>query len=458
MGSKICMFVYNTCSHDSRVLKEAKTLASSGHDVKIIAFIDENTSAIEERDGFRILRIKRNPLHYRIMTKLSPILDLLRKLPVQVKNPSSLFKKSNRGLKKHNHKQYLTIKEPEKSPNLVIEERKSPLKIRTRIRKRLTRIFHKPLVYLDFANQCLSLLKDEPADIYHAHDLNTLMAGWRAKRKYGGNLVYDSHELYVERNALRNSPRITKVLLRKMEGFFLKSTDRIITVCDSIANEFSKRYSYPFDHIKVIMNAPAFQEDVKPFSLRKKLDIPENKKILLYIGRITVNRGLEQIIQSMNSLDEFVFVIMGYGAKVYIKQLKSYIEKEGFTDRVFFFGPVPHEEVVNYAASADLGIAAIQNVCLSYYFCAPNKIFDYISAGIPVVGSNFPEIDKICNSYKIGLTFDPKDPENIAQAVNCIVSDPVRYHQMKENALKASLIFNWENEEKKLNSLYAELN
>jgi glycosyltransferase involved in cell wall biosynthesis len=149
--------------------------------------------------------------------------------------------------------------------------------------------------------------------------------------------------------------------------------------------------------------------------------------------------------------------MMGYGPSKYIDEFQEFALSNGVHLRVSFFGPVPVEEVTLYASTADLGIAPIENVCLSYYYSSPNKVFEYMSAGLPVVGSSFPELRKIIESYHLGRTFDPDDPEDIAKAINDVLSDSGRYEQMKRNAIEAAKIFNWENESKKLLAFYRSL-
>jgi glycosyltransferase involved in cell wall biosynthesis len=87
----------------------------------------------------------------------------------------------------------------------------------------------------------------------------------------------------------------------------------------------------------------------------------------------------------------------------------------------------------------------------------PNKLFECVAAGLPAVGSDFPEIKKVIEGYNLGKTFNPEDPKDIADAVNYVLSDKDRYDRMKANALKAARIFNWENESKKLVEIYKRL-
>ncbi|GAI87564.1 unnamed protein product [marine sediment metagenome] len=116
------------------------------------------------------------------------------------------------------------------------------------------------------------------------------------------------------------------------------------------------------------------------------------------------------------------------------------------------------KEVAAYTNSADLGVIPFLNICRNYYFASPNKLFEYMSAGLPIAASNFPEIKKIIEKEKIGMVFDPNKPKDIAMVISKILSDETKYDQMRFNSKKVSRgKYNWENEEKKLLRIYAAL-
>jgi glycosyltransferase involved in cell wall biosynthesis len=188
------------------------------------------------------------------------------------------------------------------------------------------------------------------------------------------------------------------------------------------------------------------------------LKIPEFNKIIIYVGNITINRGLEELIQSIVYLNHCVVVIMGRASNfAYSQKLKQLARDVAVENKVYYFGPVPFEDVTKYAASADVGVAPIKNACLSYYYCLPNKLFEYIAGGLPTVVSNFPELKRVIKEYNLGRTFNPDDPKDIAEAINYVLSDKDKYEEMKRNALQAAKVFNWENESKKLLEIYKKL-
>ena len=497
MVLKVCMFVHNNFKHDSRVLKEAKTLAEVGYDVRVIAVLDETTEPYEERDGFRIIRVPKNPLHYRLLRVMKPLkCNIPSKLIARMKQPFREIDEeiTDKGIAGYVREAIRTCpiifftlgwirllvyymyrcargvfpRRIRRSAKVIYKYTKEALywvicrparQLRSFFYNRLKwflMFFHKPLSFFDYYYCTLQLVKKEPADIYHAHDLNTLPAACLAKRKTGGKLVYDSHELYVEINRSKKQSRFAKFLLSKTEFLLIKSADHVITVSDSIGEELKRRY--PIKRLTVILNAPSCRTVRHGLSLRDELKIPEFNKIIIYVGNITINRGLEELIQSIVYLNHCVVVIMGRASNfAYSQKLKQLARDVAVENKVYYFGPVPFEDVTKYAASADVGVAPIKNACLSYYYCLPNKLFEYIAGGLPTVVSNFPELKRVIKEYNLGRTFNPDDPKDIAEAINYVLSDKDKYEEMKRNALQAAKVFNWENESKKLLEIYKKL-
>jgi len=521
---RVCMFVHNNFKHDSRVLKEARTLAKAGYDVRVIAILDESTQPYEKRDGFRVIRVARDPLHYKTLRALrrisSPanwISNLWHRLFVRpyrrLSNGQSTLSKYNklicrlrlalreidRRIKEKGAKGYIkdaietypgrfftlgwiqllsyylcrcvkkvycwAADSPAKTVYKYIRKalywtiRRPAKNVKAFFYRRLRAffmIFHKPLSLLDYYYRSLQIVNKEPADIYHAHDLNTLPTAYWAKKKIGGKLVYDSHELYVERNRPGKKSKLAKFLLSKIESLLIKSADHIITVSESIGQELKKRYFVK--QLTVLINTPSSHVVRQALSLRDLLRIPQTDRIVLYLGSITFNRGLEELIRSIPYLNHCVVVLMGYALKPeYSAKLRQLAKEIGAEDKLYFFGPVPLEDVTGYAAFADVGAAPSKNACLSYYYSAPNKLFECIAAGLPVVGSNLPEFKKVIEGYNLGKTFNPDDPKDIADAINYVLSDKGRYDEMKTNALLAAKVFNWENESEKLLEIYRRL-
>ena len=114
-------------------------------------------------------------------------------------------------------------------------------------------------------------------------------------------------------------------------------------------------------------------------------------------------------------------------------------------------------ELPDYTASADLGVVLTQDNCLNHHYSLPNKLFEYLHAGLPVICSDLPEIARIVQGYQVGELTDPDNPSDIAQSIKSILSDPPRFLQMKINTKKAAEDFNWDKEKRKLITIYQNL-
>jgi len=322
----------------------------------------------------------------------------------------------------------------------------------------LLRPAHRYFVYFDFFRQAKQYSLEHPADIYHCHDLNTLYIGMVLKRKHQAKLIYDSHELYLHKNRLVPAGRFKTWILTWIETRGMAASDRVITVGECIADWMAKEYHAPKP--AVIINAP-HERDAKALSsdvsLRKALNVKDSDFLLIYSGGITFNRGLENLIKAVNQIDDLHFVLLGYGSDVYMSSLRALIQSEKAEDKVSFFGPVPHNEVASYLASADCGIAPIMNICLSYYYCSPNKLFEYVQARLPVIASDFPEMQRVVNESEIGFTFDPEDIESIKSTIRRMMDNPEDRLRFKQNTQKAAEKYRWAVEEKKLEDIYLAL-
>ena len=456
---KVCMFVFGDCAPDIRVFKEARALTGAGHDVRIIGFLSEGTELYEERECFRIFRVAMDPIHKKVARLLGSPVRLAEKLSGS-QGKESVAGPFGADGQSANRKRTI---EKGAGSSKVQQQGSADISIPYPLQRTYGRLYRavvyltRPLPttylsYLDYYFRSFRLARQEPADAYHAHDLNALPVAWLARRFRGGKVVYDSHELWLDRSMLRKRSRLNRFAVKRIESFLIRRTDANIVAGESGGRELAKRYHIVMPTL--ILNAPSYNPVERSDILRDEIGIPGEHRVILYIGRITYYRGLEELVQSLQYLEHCSLVLMGYAPPDYVGGLKKLIKDEGLIDRVHFFGPVPPEEVVRYAASADMGVAPIKNAGLSYYYCSPNKVFECIAAGLPVAGSNFPDLKKVIEGHNLGVTFDPDSPRDIARAIDYVLSDKARYQEMGRNALEAAKIFNWENESKKLLALY----
>lgn len=278
------------------------------------------------------------------------------------------------------------------------------------------------------------------------------------KRLSGVHLVYDSHELYLRRNIGNKSRARDNIFWEPIERAFISKCDAVISVADGICKHLAKQYKINKPHL--IRNVQPYEPpQPKTTILADELNIPKDKKIVIYAGAITINRGLEAMIDSAKHLENSVYVIMGYARNAaYLQSLKTRASEQGLlSTKVFFREAVPINQITRYVSSADLGIVPTQNVCLSYFFESSNKIFHCMMAGVPLAMSDHYEKRLLVEQYDIGVLFDETNPRTIASAVNEALADQDHYSIMRQNCFDAAKKMNWEHEQEKLRTIFGEL-
>jgi glycosyltransferase involved in cell wall biosynthesis len=429
------MLVYNYFENDSRVLKEAYTLADNGYEVNIFSIWKEGLPKVEIiRDGVYLTRLDFTPLHKKIIGVKN--FEKLKNLVYG--KPSPLVINNNNNSK----------------PVSGFEKNKlSSIKFITNV---INKFFSYKGFYIDVKKAIAK--KQLVPNFVHAHDLNTLPLGVKVAKKYKSKLIYDSHELYIHRNKPYLTPKWFQVLEEKIERKNIRKCDKVITVSNSIVKYLAKKYQ--IDEPTLIMNAPVKKNKGKQSdenNLAIKLGVSDDKKILIYSGAISFNRGLDKIIESLAYLPNAYLVFLGRGSNSFKNYLLAVAKNKHVEDRFSFYGPVKPHEVTTYVQSAYLGIAPIENVCLSYYFCAPNKVFEYIQGEIPVVSSDFPDLKDVVEGNEIGKTFDPQNPKDIADKISEIINNKELYNHYKNGVKSIVDKYKWENESIKLLALYQQL-
>lgn len=288
-------------------------------------------------------------------------------------------------------------------------------------------------------------LKHYKPTVLMAIDLPTLPVAAMHARQCGAKLVYDSHELYCEQEFSMHEKKQWRIIEEK----YIHECSSVITVNPSIASELRTRYS--LDTVEVIYNSVTPYS--KPFChnlLHQALGIPLDKKILLFQGGLSQGRHLEALVHSVKHIknDLVVLVILGDGQLK--NRLKRLAHTQKINNRIYFHPAVPQRELLAYTQSADAGIIPYQAICLNNYYCTPNKLFEFIAAGIPILASDLPEINAVVLKNQIGLTGDMSHVNVLAQLIDEFFSNQERLKQWKKNTLKAQSDFSWENEERKL--------
>lgn len=290
------------------------------------------------------------------------------------------------------------------------------------------------------------------AEFYHAHDFEMLPIAYMASKLNRGRFIYDSHELWIEQRA--DFPRWFKKIVMLIEKFFIKQATQVITVNDSIAKELRRRYDLA-EKPAVIHN---FTKTVPETLMSPQLVMEDKEKtIVLYHGGYLKDRGLEEVIESARYLPKGILLrFRGTGPlKKHLEQLAETYIKEG---KIEFCPPVPMKELVREASECDIGIIPYKPTCLNNYYSLPNKLSEYMMAGLAVTASDVPEIRKLNEKVRFGTLFDPYNPKSIAEAIIKLIQDKEMLKESKTRAKEWAMIEgNWEEEGKKLVHLYTDL-
>ena len=191
-------------------------------------------------------------------------------------------------------------------------------------------------------------------------------------------------------------------------------------------------------------------------TLRKELGLPASKKIIILQGAgINIDRGAEELVESMNYLPEYLLLIIGGGDV--IPDLKKIVLEKNLQSQVRFIAKQPIEILRKYTAASNLGATLDKANNINYKLSLPNKLFDYIHAGIPVLTSDLPELKNIVIGYNIGKVCPDHDPKNISNLIMEMLSSDEQIKIWEENSAIAAKELNWDKEKEKLLSIFKKI-
>jgi len=388
------MLVRNNCRTDYRVLKEAASLARAGYAVTIAAINTYGPYEEEAQDGFQIIRVP------------------VQRAPTRLGRGINLLPKAIWGL------------------------------ARVAIRAQ--------------------------ADIYHAHDSDAVLPAWLAARRVpDAKLLYDAHE--VGFISLSESVHYFGPLVGTLNWLWSLSTDRIIrhrtdaviSVNDVLADLQAAHYKIP--RPTVVMNCPplARVNAERRGALAEQIGVAPETPIVICSGMFALDRGdgpgLENLLRSAALLHRGVVVLMGnVGTLPQFEPLRALAASPGLAGRAFVLPTVPPTDVAICLAGASIGVIPLQLRGL-FRYASPNKLFEYMAVGLPVVYGDMPPVQAICEQYGCGLPCDPGSPVSIADALNRLLDDPAFYQSQRAGALAAAQVYNWQAQEQVLLDVYRRL-
>ncbi len=333
--------------------------------------------------------------------------------------------------------------------NLAVEEEQENFKVKrfSYLDRSVTKSkFGKLNAYLKYVKESVSYCKN--FDILHCNDLNALPIGVIIKKFFNKNvkIVYDAHEYETEMHGLSG---IQQKLTKNLENFFIKYVDKTITVSSGISNEYARIYT--IEKPALVLNTPHYKEIEKKDIFRETFDIGKDQTIFLYQGNLGRGRGIEVLLDTFKVLDlSNVIIFMGYG------QLEGLLKDESTKyDNIYFHEAMRPDVLLDYTSSADFGISTIEDSCLSYHYCLPNKMFEYIMAEVPVIVSNLPEMKKVVADNYVGIVAKENSVEGLTEAI--LAATKLDKNEMNKNLKVLKKVYNWEEQEKVLLNVYRNL-
>ncbi|HAJ98687.1 MAG TPA: glycosyltransferase [Bacteroidales bacterium] len=285
-----------------------------------------------------------------------------------------------------------------------------------------------------------------------ANDLDTLLPAHLVARIRNKPLVYDTHEYFTGTPDVALRPT-RRWFWGNLENWLFPKQQTIITVNNSIANLYKEKFG---KNLVVVRNMPRYRQ----LQLNESFSIagldPSKNIVLIQGSGLNTGRGTEELILAMQpeyGICNTQLLVIGDGnAK---QQLMDLADSKGLQNLVIFLPRMPYDLLMQHTARATIGATLDKPFCTNYLYSLPNKLFDYILAGLPVLASDLPEVKAIVGKYDVGMICKSNEPQEIAKCINEMLSDAQRLKQWQTNCLQAAKTLNWENQEETIRKVYS---
>jgi glycosyltransferase involved in cell wall biosynthesis len=315
-----------------------------------------------------------------------------------------------------------------------------PLREESFRQKRLPCFFSKGKgFYIEYNLRLFFYLIFNRIDVICAIDLDTILPCYGVSVIKRIPRIYDAHELFCEMKEVVTRPAIYR-FWKRIERFAVPRFKTGYTVNQPIADAFKEMYGVDYG---VIRNVPVLQT----------LNIPEKKeRYILYQGTVNEGRSFETLIPAMKQVGA-PLIICGDGN--FMEQARQLVADHGLEEKVIFKGRILPHELRNYTVNAWIGVTLFENKGLSNYYSLANRFFDYMQAGIPQLGVDYPVYREINNQCPIAVLINDLRADSIAVELNRLLNDEQLYQALQQNCLTARSVFNWQQESKKLVAFYS---
>jgi glycosyltransferase involved in cell wall biosynthesis len=458
---RIAYLTYSTAQFDSRTQRMARSAAERGYEVVVYARLEPGLPLESEGPGYRIVRV---PAVAELAIPGLRGRGRRRVAALRRQAAAQIEPEHPRGRVPGQAKREVGPAQPGRTRRDWVDSVPPALR-GTRVGAPLRRArsvlgrWRRRILLFPIRPQAWAIALDDvvqPADVWHGMWATSLPALLRFGGLHGGRTIYDSRDLYIDARSLSGMAAPWKWLLGGLERRWARRCDAVLTVNDGYAQILARRFGIAIP--PVVRNTPAryVRPTPSPDLLRERLGLASTVPIVLYQGGLMSERGIEQGMEAILEVPSAVLVLMGFGSGS--DEILRLARAPRYVGRVRAVEPAPPAELLDWTASSDIMLMAIQPTTLNHRYTTPNKLWEAIAAGVPVVASNLPGMAPIVRETGCGELVDPTEPADIARGIRAILDLPQDGRDaLRDRCLAAAEIYSWERQTETLFGLYDRL-
>jgi len=295
-----------------------------------------------------------------------------------------------------------------------------------------------PAFFREVSHKMEDVLRTIETRHYHASDLFVLGAVARTAGARARTYSYDARELYPHVASTRNRPWV-RLWWHLVQSRYIRRSSAVFTVSGRIADHMARTHG--IKRPIVVPNFPEMRPVAPSEHLRREAGLAEDTPIILHLGQLQKSRGCDVLVRALRHCDRGHLVFLGSGPED--RALRALARETGVSARTHFLDAVPPDTVLDAASSATVGVTLLQDTCLNHRYALPNKLFEYLAAGIPVLASDLPEISEVIRESGAGRVVHGASAAAVGGVLSEMLGDPERLREWRRNAERSRETFNW---------------